>query len=130
MAIIAVDFDGTTVTHEYPKVGRPIGAAQVLRLLVNEGHHLILYTMRSGALLEEALAWYAARGIPLLGANTNPSQAAWTSSPKVFAHLYIDDAALGIPLKLGRTPGERPYVDWFRVKRLLVQRGLLPADVL
>lgn len=28
--IIAVDFDGTCVTHEFPKVGEEIGAAPVL----------------------------------------------------------------------------------------------------
>jgi hypothetical protein len=28
--VIAVDFDGTCVTHEYPKVGRDIGAESVL----------------------------------------------------------------------------------------------------
>ena len=43
---IAIDFDGTCVTHEYPNVGRDIGAAPVLRKLVENGHKLILWTMR------------------------------------------------------------------------------------
>ena len=43
---IAVDFDGTCVTHEYPKVGKDIGAAPVLKKLIKEGHQLILHTMR------------------------------------------------------------------------------------
>lgn len=43
--IIAVDFDGTCVTHEFPKVGRDIGAVPVLRKLVENGHKLILFTM-------------------------------------------------------------------------------------
>lgn len=34
--IIAIDFDGTCVTHEYPNIGRDIGP--VLRKLVENGH--------------------------------------------------------------------------------------------
>ena len=45
--IIGVDFDGTCVTHEFPKVGREIGAAQVLKRLTDVGHQIILFTMRS-----------------------------------------------------------------------------------
>ena len=47
-AVIAVDFDGTVVTHEYPHVGRDAGAVPVLRELTDNGCRLILYTMRSG----------------------------------------------------------------------------------
>ncbi|MGR2462736.1 hypothetical protein ACUX4R_28165, partial [Salmonella enterica] len=80
--IIAVDFDGTCVTHEYPKVGRDIGADACLKRLVAKGHQLILFTMRSGAELEQAKTWFHVRGIPLYGVNTNPSQKTWTESPK------------------------------------------------
>ena len=53
--IIAVDFDGTCVEHEYPSVGLDVeGAVSTLRDLVNEGHKLILYSMRSGDKLEAA----------------------------------------------------------------------------
>ena len=45
--VIAVDFDGTCVTHEFPKVGKDIGAVPVLKKLVEKGHKIILYTMRS-----------------------------------------------------------------------------------
>lgn len=45
--IIAVDFDGTCVTHEFPEVGKDIGAVPVLKELVKKGHKIILYTMRS-----------------------------------------------------------------------------------
>ena len=44
---IAIDFDGTCVTHEYPNIGKDIGAIPVLKQLVKDGHKLILYTMRS-----------------------------------------------------------------------------------
>ena len=51
--IIAVDFDGTCVSHDYPYIGKEIGAAPVLRELVAAGHDLILFTMRDGKLLKE-----------------------------------------------------------------------------
>ena len=44
---ICIDFDGTAVTHDFPKVGKDIGAVPVLMRLVNSGHRLILFTMRS-----------------------------------------------------------------------------------
>ncbi len=115
---IAIDFDGTCVAHEYPKVGRFIGAERVLQKLVKAGARLILYTMRSDKELQDAVAWFAERQIPLFGINENPEQAAWTNSPKVYAHLYIDDAALGVPLKHG-FKDERPFVDWDTVDKLL-----------
>lgn len=127
--IIAVDFDGTCVTHEYPKIGRFIGAEGVLLKIVEAGHRLILWTMRSGEQLLDAQQWFAQNGIPLWGVNCNPEQHTWTQSPKVYAHLYIDDAALGTPLCEGLA-GERPFVDWGCVEDDLRQRGLLdgPAD--
>lgn len=121
--IIAVDFDGTCVTHEYPHVGRDIDAAFVLKELVANGHKLVLWTMRSGKELCDAKDWFQIRGIPLWGVNCNPEQHSWTTSPKAYANLYIDDAALGVPLK--ERPGERPYVDWFEVRKILEEKGLI-----
>ena len=108
---IAVDFDGTCVTHEYPKVGVDIGAAPVLRRLVDSGHKIILNTMRSGKYLEDAELWFKHNNIPLFGSNINPTQRRWTDSPKVYANLYIDDAALGCPLIIDPNVNNRPYVD-------------------
>ena len=117
--IIAVDFDGTCVTHEFPKIGREIGAARVLKLLVDAGAKLILWTMRSDSCgLSDAVQWFASHDIPLYGVQRNPTQGSWTSSPKAYAHMYIDDAALGCPLREG-LPGERPHVDWDVVEYML-----------
>lgn len=139
--IIAIDFDGTCVTHDFPEVGQDIGAAGVLKQLVNAEHHLILYTMRSnvespkswdsniikkpGNYLDDAVDWFQANGIPLYAIGENPTQKSWTSSKKCYAELYIDDAALGIPLKFDRKVSSRPFVDWVRVRELLVDRGIL-----
>lgn len=119
---IAVDFDGTCVTDEYPGIGRDIGAVPVLKELVEE-HSLILWTMRSGAELDAAVRWFRDRDIPLYGINENPSQRSWTSSPKAYAHVVIDDIALGCPL--ASVDGERPYVDWKKVREELKRRGVL-----
>lgn len=128
--IIAVDFDGTVVTHEYPKVGRDVGAVSVLRELVESGHKLILWTMRSSDRadgsdpLKDALQWFEDNLIPLWGLNSNPDQHNWTGSPKAYANIYIDDAALGAPLLPGLT-GERPFIDWKTVREMLELRGVL-----
>jgi hypothetical protein len=116
--IIAVDFDGTCVTHEYPKVGRFIGAQPVLHKLVERGDKLILWTMRDDEELQDAIDWFNTNGIALYGVQTNPSQSDWTSSPKAYANLYIDDAALGAPLVKGML-GERDYIDWEQVEKIL-----------
>ncbi|MDC0325219.1 hypothetical protein OAM01_00505 [bacterium] len=116
--VVAVDFDGTCVTHEYPNVGVGIGAEAVLDRIVNEGGELILWTMRSGKELDDAVNWFSGRGIPLFGIQRNPTQDTWTKSPKAYAEIYIDDAALGCPLKT-QSGVERPFVDWVAVSRLL-----------
>ncbi len=123
--IVAIDFDGTCVTHEYPHVGKDVeGAVPVLRELVGEGHKLILYTMRDGKLLDAALEWFRKRDIPLYDVNRNRRQTEWTTSPKIHADVYIDDNALGCPLKYEEGV-RKPYVDWERARKLLVEYGLL-----
>ncbi|MCL2556857.1 MAG: hypothetical protein FWE09_00095 [Treponema sp.] len=116
---IAVDFDGTCVTHEYPNVGKDIGATAALKALAQRGDELILNTMRSGPELEDAVSWFRENGIPLHGVNEDPGQKEWTRSPKVYANLYIDDAALGCPLLMDLSLSQRPFVDWKRVGRLM-----------
>jgi hypothetical protein len=120
---IGVDFDGTCVTHEYPQVGRDIGAVPVLKRLVAEGHLLILNTMRCGKELQDAVDWFKENDIPLYGINEDPEQKEWTQSPKVYANLYIDDAALGCPLIVPKSAGDiRPFVDWEEVEKLIFGR--------
>lgn len=113
--IIAVDFDGTIVRHDYPRIGAEApNAFKVLRKLQDGGHKLILLTMRCGRELQDALAYCADRGVKFWAVNDNPDQHSWTTSPKVYAHLYIDDMALGIP-KAGET------VDWVKAEPLLAE---------
>lgn len=133
---IAIDFDGTCVTHEFPRIGKDIGAVPVLKELVENDHKLILFTMRSdritnnqsnnnpeikdtfGYFLTDAVNWFGENDIPLYGIQTNPRQG-WTTSPKAYAHLYIDDAALGCPLIFDTSISDRPFVDWEKVREML-----------
>lgn len=113
--IIAVDFDGTCVDHQYPLVGDPApGAVETLRALMKK-HRLILWTMRSGKFLDDATKWFARHGIELYGVQANPTQGEWTSSPKAYANVYIDDAGFGAPLIHPRG-FNRPCIDWEKVK--------------
>lgn len=119
--IIALDFDGVCVADEYPKVGADIGAVPVLLELAARGHKFILYTIRSGQPLRDAENWFKAYGIPLFGINRNPIQWRFSTSPKVYAHLYIDDHALGCPLKSDSSVSHKPFVDWERVRAMLLR---------
>ncbi len=128
---IVLDFDGTVVKHKYPAVGEDIGAVPVLKRLVANGCRLLLSTMRSRNsdgvdTLQPAIDWFEQRGIPLAGINENPTQKEWTSSPKVYGNLYIDDAALGAPLKLDT--GGAAYIDWGKVAAVLYYMGILTRD--
>ena len=136
---ICIDFDGTCVTHEFPNVGNDIGAIPVLKELVKAGHNLILFTMRSdieeplgsdenihyvgGNYLTDAINWFKTRNIPLYGIQSNPTQLSWTTSPKAYGQLYIDDAALGAPLIYNESA--RPYICWDKVREKLIMSGVL-----
>lgn len=120
--IIAVDFDGTLVEHEYPRIGMDTGGAYWLRRAQREGDaRLILWTMRSGELLQDAADWCQHNGLRLFGLNANPLQGTWSQSPKAFANVYIDDNAFGCPLV--QRPGRRPYVDWTAVGPAILFRA-------
>lgn len=131
---IAVDFDGTCVTHEFPNIGSDIGAVHVLKALVNNGHKIILNTMRSDKdaggtnVLQDAVNWFKNNGVELFGINNNPTQSKWTSSPKPFAHMYIDDAALGCPLMFNKHICDRPFVDWLTVAEMLLYNNLISKE--
>ena len=89
---ICIDFDGTCVTHEFPKVGKDIGAIPVLKELVKQGHQLILYTMRSdgqklGNVLTDAVNWFKENNIELYSIQKDIGQENWTTSNKCYADL-------------------------------------------
>ena len=123
--IICIGFDGTIVTHKYPCIGKDVPEAiETMKAWINSGYRLILYTMRSGVELEEAVRYCADHGVTFWGINENPEQGSWTLSPKVYANFYVDDAAVGVPLIFNKL--SRSYVDWkniaLMVKTLLTIR--------
>jgi hypothetical protein len=121
---ILVDFDGTCVMHEYPRVGKDNpNCVKVLKDLVKAGHKIIIFTMRSGKTLDDAVKWYEKHDIKVYGVNTNPTQKSWTASPKAYGQLIVDDISLGIPLV--ENENERPYVDWYGVEELLKEKNIL-----
>jgi hypothetical protein len=121
---IALDFDGTVVTHEYPRIGEDIGAIPVLKKIIQNGNRIVLNTMRSGDELNESIEWFNTNGIELYGVGYNPTQSSWTTSNKCYAELYIDDAALGAPLSIDKRYG-RPFINWVIVEEMLVKMGVI-----
>jgi hypothetical protein len=129
--IIAIDFDGTCVTHDYPLVGKDIGSVPVLKQLVESGHKIMLWTMRGskpdGHTLADAVNWFELNGTELWGINENPEQTnvGRTNSNKQYAQLYIDDAALGCSLIYDESISGRPFVDWNRVEMWLIDNCII-----
>lgn len=119
---VAVDFDGTICRKvKWPKMGPPVpGAVEWMKVLHKAGAKLILYTMRSGKTLDEAVNYIEGEEVELYSVNSCPGQHTWSSSPKVYAHAYVDDAAVGCPL-IRPKEGE-PYVDWGEVGPILLAK--------
>lgn len=99
--LIAVDFDGTIVEHKYPQIGKEIPfAIATLICLQAEGHRLILWSVREGSLLEEAVAFCRERGLEFYAVNANHPEEAAHPNPshpcrKPRADLFIDDRNVG-----------------------------------
>lgn len=98
--IIAVDFDGTIVEHRYPSIGRELPfAIETLKKLAEEGHRLILWTVREGRLLEEAISFCHERGLDFYAINRDyPEEDKEKNnhfSRKLKVDLWIDDRNLG-----------------------------------
>ena len=96
---IAVDFDGTIVTHKYPEIGDPIpGATAVLRQLLRDGHKLILWSVREGKLLDEAVDYCKEHGITFYAVNKDypeEEKSEKSFSRKIKADVFIDDRNIG-----------------------------------
>lgn len=112
--IIAIDFDGTIVEHRYPQIGpeKPF-AIQTLKMLIQDRHKLILWTVREGKLLQEAVDWCRERGVEFYAVNRDypeekPEDEGF--SRKLKADLFIDDRNLGgLP-------------DWGNIYRMITEK--------
>lgn len=96
--VIAVDFDGTIVEHQYPAIGKEVPfATHTLKELHKRGFRLILWTYRAGKPLEEAVEWCRKHGVEFYAVNKNYPEEVFESaiSRKIDADIYIDDRNIG-----------------------------------
>ena len=112
---IAVDFDGTIVEHKYPAIGEEIPfAVDTLKMLIRDRHKLILWSVREGHLLDEAVAWCKERGIEFYAVNKDyPEETTENNqhfSRKLKVDIFIDD----------RNWGGLP--DWGTIYRMVSRR--------
>lgn len=97
---IAVDFDGTLCTNRYPAMGKPRRwLIRKCKRWQKQGKTVILWTCRTGALLQDALLACDAWGFQPDFVNCNPPErvAFFQNDPrKIGADLYIDDKQGGL----------------------------------
>lgn len=99
---VAVDFDGTLCTSNFPDIGEPNELViDYVKRLAAEGSKIILWTSRENGtrkLLDEAVNFCEEHGISLYAVNENPDNPhkspEYPEGRKIFANLYIDDRAL------------------------------------
>ncbi len=112
---IAVDFDGTIVEDRYPDIGEERAfATDTLRMLLKDRHRLILWTVREGKALQEALDWCHERGVDFYAVNRDYPEEKMENnqhfSRKIKADVFIDD----------RNVGGLP--DWGTIYRMITHR--------
>ena len=95
---IAIDFDGTIVEHSYPAIGKEmLFAFATIKELQKKGHKLILFTYRTGSLLEEAVEYCKKNGVEFYAVNKNyPEEILDENVPrKLNVDIFIDDRNVG-----------------------------------
>lgn len=97
---IAVDFDGTIVEHRYPEIGKELPfATETLRMLIADRHKLILWSVREGKLLDDAVEWCRERGVEFYAVNKDYPEEDLSKnqhfSRKIKADVWIDDRNIG-----------------------------------
>lgn len=113
--IIAIDFDGTIVENKYPDIGKPLPFAfETMKMLQNKGHRLILWTVRTGRLLDAAIEFCKERGIEFYCVNEDfPGEGSKIKNRKLNADIFIDDRNIGGMMQWGEIyqilSGEESY---------------------
>ena len=100
---IAIDFDGTIVEHKYPQIGREIPfAIATLKQLQAERHLLILWSVREGELLDEAVDFCRKRGLEFYAVNSNMPRNVRAAQPEGVCRYVHRRPQLGRTSRLGR----------------------------
>lgn len=112
---IAVDFDGTIVEHRYPEIGEELPfATETLKMLIADHHKLILWSVREGKLLDDAVNWCRERGVEFYAVNRDyPEEQKENNnhySRKLKVDMFIDD------LNIGGLP------DWGTIYQMVKER--------
>ncbi|MFB6343883.1 BT0820 family HAD-type phosphatase [Saccharicrinis sp. FJH2] len=118
--LIAVDFDGTIVEHDYPAIGKEIPfAIETLKKLQEEGHDLVLWTYRAGKELDEAVDYCKSEGLEFYAVNAAypGDEVDAYNSRKILADIYIDD----------RNVGGLP--DWGVIYQLITGKGEMDFEM-
>lgn len=93
--IMAVDFDGTLVIDQFPKIGAERkNFCKVIRILQKMGVKSILWTSRTGSALDEAIEWCEDHDLHFDAINKNLPEVielTGTDTRKVYANVYFDD---------------------------------------
>ena len=107
---IAVDFDGTIVENQYPKIGPEIpGALNTLRELEDLGHQIILCQVRKGRYLDQAVEYCRENGVDLWDQEeTLQRDTKWHISNRAIGDLIVSDR----------------QTDWNRIRQILRSRGV------
>jgi len=95
---IAVDFDGTIVEHQYPEIGKEkLFAFETLHEMQKKGFKLILWTVRSGKSLEEAVEFCRNKGVEFYAVNKNYPEEVIDENleRKIEVDIFIDDRNIG-----------------------------------
>ncbi len=120
--VIGIDFNGVLCTHKWPLIGDDIGAFPWLHQAKKiMPIRWVLHTGIDGEALANAIAWCNERELNFWGININHKQSAWTTTPKLYAHLFIDDLGLGAPI-IHYSDGRRPHIDWAKAGPMLLDR--------
>ncbi|MDD2195817.1 MAG: hypothetical protein PHW91_01395 [Bacteroidales bacterium] len=98
MLKVAVDFDGTIVENKFPDIGKPmLFAFETLKAMQQKGMLLILWTVRKGKELDEAIEFCRANGVEFYAVNANYPEEQFDAevSRKIEADVFIDDRNIG-----------------------------------
>lgn len=147
--IIYLDFDGTVVEHDYPKMGRcNFGCMEVLKKLQDAGHEIILNTYRvdcNDGTLQKALDWFENSYMFFKNRSKYEALKPITkhTSKKIHPHpfalyedkqhynneLFIDDIALGIPLKDTVMIPNSKMVDWDELDKQFIEYNIYDKTI-
>jgi hypothetical protein len=131
---IYLDFDGTVVEHQYPKIGREnFGCMEVIKKLQDAGHKIVLNTYRAevgNGTLAKAIDYINLHHavelndmIEVSSKKIHPPE--WDIERQIIEEvLFIDDQARNIPLKPTIIVENSKMVDWDKLDEQFKKHGL------